>query len=338
MVKKNLDDISRELIGILSENGEGDPQSIIYREMMLNIGLIREEKFDTGELRLLHTAFKELRYALSVFRKYRGVRKAAVFGSARTPQHHHDFKMAESFGRGLAKAGWMLITGGASGIMEAAMVGAGARHCFGLNILLPFEQEANAIIKNNPKLMFFKYFFTRKLMFLKESDATVLFPGGFGTFDEGFESFTLVQTGKAKPRPLVLVDPRGSTFWSSILEVLRKNMEDGGLISPGDLELMRHFQDPESAVNEITEFYGNYHSSRFLKDAYLIRVRRHLDAKKLKRLNAEFADICVRGKFEKLKDLSLDDDKDPKLERIVFYFDRSGYGRLRKLIDVLNSF
>ena len=337
-MKKNLDDISRDLIGILSENGEGDPQSIIYREMMLNIGLIREEKFDTGELKLLHTAFKELRYALSVFRKYRGVRKAAVFGSARTPKHHHDFKMAESFGRGLAKAGWMLITGGASGIMEAAMVGAGARHCFGLNILLPFEQEANAIIKNNPKLMFFKYFFTRKLMFLKESDATVLFPGGFGTFDEGFESFTLVQTGKAKPRPLVLVDPRGSTFWSSTLEVLRKNMEDGGLISPGDLELMRHFQDPESAVNEITEFYGNYHSSRFLKDAYLIRVRRHLDAKKLKRLNIEFADICVRGKFEKLKDLSLDDDKDPKLERIVFYFDRSGYGRLRKLIDVLNSF
>src|SRR3989338_1920051 len=207
----------------MSDGEPQGPENEIYADMLFNIGQIREEKFDMGELRLLNTVFKELRYALKVFKPFRLVPKAAVFGSARTPKDHASFNFAADFGAKLAKKGWMIITGGASGIMEAAMVGAGAENSFGLNILLPFEQSANAVIMGNEKLIFFKYFFTRKLMFLKESQATVLFPGGLGTFDEGFESFTLVQTGKAKPRPLVLVDVPESVFWKSTLRLLKQN-------------------------------------------------------------------------------------------------------------------
>jgi hypothetical protein len=337
-MKKSPEYLRREILKLLDGIPPSTPEESVYLEMLFNVGLLREEKLDIAELRLLHTAFKELRYALTVFRRYRTTKKAAVFGSARTPKHHPDYRMAQEFGHRLAHNGWMVITGGASGIMEAVMEGAGARSSFGLNILLPFEQEANPIIKGNPKLMFFKYFFTRKLMFLKESDATVLFPGGFGTFDEGFESFTLVQTGKAKPRPLVVVDTPQSRFWDSILGVLKGNMEGGGLVSQGDFALMRHFQSPEAAVNEIVRFYSNYHSSRFLRDQYLIRLNRHLGAEELRALNRDFHDMLMKGgRFERMKDISDDDEKDPKLDRIVFPFDRSSFHRMRALIDRLNG-
>ncbi len=309
----------------------------LYQDMLFNVAQLRDEKLDMVEIRLLNTAFKELRYALKVFKPYRDVPKAAVFGSARTPVDHASYKFAERFGQRLAKKGWMIITGGASGIMEAAMIGAGAASSFGLNILLPFEQDANPVIKGNRKLIYFKYFFTRKLMFLKESAATVLFPGGFGTFDEGFESFTLVQTGKAKPRPIVLMDPPGSAFWRSTLKLFKQNMERDGLISPGDLSLMRHFQDENKAVEEITGFYGNYHSSRFLRDQYLVRLNNPLPEGVLHRLNREFKDLVTRGGFERLNDAAQDDIQDARLERIVFYFNRTHYSRLRQLIDVLNS-
>lgn len=217
------------------------------------------------------------------------------------------------------------------------MIGAGAKNSFGLNILLPFEQEANPTIRGNTKLVYFKYFFTRKLMFLKESQATVLFPGGFGTFDEGFESFTLVQTGKAKPRPLVAIDAPGSDFWRSTLGLLKKNMEGGGLISPLDLSLIRHFQSPDAAAREITHFYRNYDSSRFFKDQYLIRLRKPVSEADLKKAAAEFRTILTRGSFERLGDFRGDDNQDPSLERIVFHFDRSSYNGLRRLIDYFNS-
>ncbi len=309
----------------------------IFQDMLFNISLLREEKFDVVELRLLNTAFKELRYALKIFKPYRSVPKAAVFGSARTPKDHANFKLAEKFGEKLAKKGWMIITGGASGIMEAAMIGAGAKNSFGLNILLPFEQMANPVILGNKKLVYFKYFFTRKLMFLKESAATVLFPGGFGTFDEGFESFTLMQTGKAKPRPLVLIDTPESDFWVSMLALFKKNMEGGGLISKNDLTLMRHIQDPEKASQELVHFYSNYESSRFFKNQYLIRLRKPVSDKVLKKISQDFKDILEKGEFGRLKDISEDDNHDPSLERIVFHFDRSSYSRLRELIDLFNS-
>ncbi len=339
-MRKTERDFSRfknDLIELMGEHGPGPADSEVYSDMLYNIGLLRQENLDLSELRLLNTAFKELRYALKVFKPYRAIPKAAVFGSARTPKNHPAFKMAREFGKKIVKKGWMIITGGASGIMEAAMIGAGAQNSFGLNILLPFEQNANAVIMGNQKLIFFKYFFTRKLMFLKESQATVLFPGGFGTFDEGFESFTLVQTGKAKPRPIVLVDTPGSRFWSGAIHFFDSHMRKEGWISPNDLSLLRHFHDPQEAVDDVAGFYANYDSSRFLKDRYLVRVRKPISAAALETINTRFKDILSGGRFERLDDVTEDDNKDLSLHRIVFRFDRSSYARLRQLVDHVNT-
>jgi len=341
MDKARLESEYRGAVGAIVDLvlGEWPPMhdESIYQEMIFNVAQLREEKLDMGELRLMNTAFKELRYAMKVFKPYRLIPKAAVFGSARTAMDHSSFKFAESFGAKLARKGWMIITGGASGIMEAAMIGAGAEKSFGLNILLPFEQSANTIIQGNEKLIFFKYFFTRKLMFLKESQATVLFPGGFGTFDEGFESFTLVQTGKAKPRPLVLMDPPQSTFWKSTLKLMKANLEGEKLVSPQDFSLIRHIQDADQAVEELTRFYRNYDSSRFFKDKYLIRLRNPITDKVLQHINTHFSDILSKGYFERLQHAIDDDVKDSALHRVCFYFDKSSYSRLRQLIDYFNT-
>ncbi len=310
----------------------------LYHDLLHSIERIKQGKFDTVELRLINTALRELRYSISIFKEFLDAPKAAVFGSARTPSDHADYKIAKRFGAELSKRGWMTITGGASGIMEAAMVGAGAKNSFGLNIRLPFEQDANFIIKSNRKLMNFKYFFTRKLMFLKESAATVLFPGGFGTFDEGFESLTLVQTGKARPRPIVLIDHPGSDYWAILIDALKRTLERDRLITPGDLSLMRHYQDPEAAAEEIVRFYSNYHSSRFFDDRYLLRLKKPITAGQLKLINRDFKDLLASGHFMRLKNVKDDDEKDPALERIVFDFNRAGYFRLRALIDLTNSF
>ena len=334
---KDLSAFKKDLAELMENDFPSGAENEIFHDMLFNIGKLREEKLDILELRLLNTAFAELRYALRVFKPYRSAPKAAVFGSARLKPSHADFKLAMVFGKKLAKKGWMLITGGASGIMEAAMIGAGAKNSFGLNIMLPFEQQANSTILGNAKLVFFKYFFTRKLMFLKESQATVLFPGGFGTFDEGFESFTLVQTGKARPRPLVLVDTPKSLYWKSLLIYLKNNMQRGGLISRSDLSLMRHLQDADQAVDEVVTFYKNYDSSRFLRDRYLIRLKNPLSEKQMSFINRSFRDILSSGSFERLDDSQIEDEMGPELFRLLFNFDRSSYARLRQLIDYLNT-
>ncbi len=335
--RKDLTRFKKDLIELMEDRVPKGAEDEIFYDMLCNVGQIRQEKFGLVELRLLDSAFNELRYAMKVFKPYRDIPKAAVFGSARRPVNHDDFRLAAEFGKKLSKKGWMIITGGASGIMEAAMVGAGAANSFGLNIMLPFEQSPNYIIKGNSKLMYFKYFFTRKLMFLKESQATVLFPGGFGTFDEGFESFTLVQTGKAKPRPLVLLDTPKSSFWRSTLELLKSQMEDDGLVSVSDLTLMRHFHEADQGVKELLDFYSNYHSSRFLDNEYLIRVRKPLTDRQLQKMSIDFKGMLLKGGFERLADLKRDDNTDASLHRIVFHFDRYSYNRLRHLIDHLNS-
>lgn len=338
-IDRSFDELRKSVYEILdTTTAVAREEDHIYREMVLNIALLRNEELDTAELRLLNKAFRELRHAMRIFKQYRGIPKAAVFGSARTHKSHPDYLLAVEFGRKLAKKGWMIITGGASGIMEAAMVGAGVQKSFGLNILLPFEQEANTIIRGNSKLMYFKYFFTRKLMFLKESEATVLFPGGFGTCDEGYESMTLVQTGKARPRPIVLVDPPKSRFWKTTIAMLKQNMAKRGLIAAADLGLMRHVQDADAAVKEITSFYSNYHSSRFFKDWFLIRLRRKPTPAQLKEINRDFKDILKKGEFTLTGDIPEDDEKDPNLYRIHFHFDRSSFSRLRMLIDCFNGF
>lgn len=326
----------RELISFLQQESPQGMDEQIIQEMLSTVARLRDKDVELIDLKILGTALKELRYAFSVFKKYRGIPKVAVFGSARLPRHDIHYRLAQEFGKQISKKGWMVITGGANGIMEAAMRGAGADKSFGLNILLPFEQEANPIIRGNKKLMNFKYFFTRKLMFLKESDATVLFPGGFGTLDEGFESLTLVQTGKAKPRPLLLLDHPDSTYWNSLLQFFKYHLADGGMVNHHDLKLITHFQNAEAAADYIAHFYSNYHSSRFFGEHYLIRLRRPITDQQLAQLAVDFKDILTGGKFERLTDIEKDDEQDPKLARLIFSFDKYHYDRLHQLIEVLN--
>ncbi len=226
--------------------------------------LIRDAA-NRGDVKLLSTALKELRYAFKVFAPYRRRRKVTVFGSARLPLEHPACRQAVEFGRRLAQAGWMVITGAAQGIMEAGHVGAGRENSIGVNILLPFEQEANAIIAGDAKLMHLKYFFTRKLLFIKESDAIALFPGGFGTQDEGFEALTLVQTGKSHLFPIVMVDEPGGDYWQEWLRYVKDVLLFRKLISPEDLALFKVTDSVDEAVAEVLDFYRNYHSMRYVK-------------------------------------------------------------------------
>lgn len=292
-----------------------------------------------ADVKLLATALKELRYCLKVFAKYRGKRKVTVFGSARTPPAHPAFAAAEAFGRRIAADGWMVITGAGSGIMEAGHRGAGRENSFGLNILLPFEQSANTVVHGDPKLMTMRYFFTRKLMFIKESDAVVLFPGGFGTHDEAFEALTLIQTGKSHLFPVVLVDEPGGTYWATWVKFIEDDLLNRGYISPADRSLFRVADSVEAAAREVTDFYRVYHSMRYVRKHLVLRLRRRLSDELLGRINRDFADILAGGAFEQTAALP-EEANEPLLHempRLTFRFDRHAVGRLRQLVDVVNQ-
>jgi uncharacterized protein (TIGR00730 family) len=292
-----------------------------------------------GDVKLLATAVRELRYCFKVFAAYRGTRKATVFGSARTKPDHPAYHSAEEFARRLVEAGWMVITGAGSGIMEAGHRGAGRENSFGLNIILPFEQSANPIVHGDPKLVTMRYFFTRKLMLIKESDAIVLFPGGFGTHDEGFEALTLIQTGKSHIFPLVMVDEPGGGYW----KLWQRFIEDGllarGYISPPDTSLYRVTDSVEEAVKEVTGFYRVYHSMRYVRGDLVLRLRTRLSGYSLDQIQSGFGDILVGGEFEQVEALP-EEANEPELAnlpRLKFRFDRHAIGRLRQLIDVINT-
>ena len=292
------------------------------------------------DMKVITSALKELRYASRIFAPYRDRQKVTVFGSARTAPAAPEYQQAVAFGKAIVARGFMVITGGGEGIMGAAQRGAGRDHSFGLNIRLPFEQEPNDEIAGDPKLIHFKYFFTRKLCFMKESDAIALFPGGFGTHDEGFEALTLMQTGKSQPKPLVFVDrPRGN-YWKTWWRFVEDQLLDAGLIGKDDLALFKVTDDVEEAAAEIANFYRNYHSSRYVKDALVLRVKHPATAALLQTLNDRFAGLCVPGgKFRALPALP-EEKNEPELAelyRITFPFIRSNFGRLRALIDVLNQ-
>ena len=262
-----------------------------------------------------------------------------VFGSARTPPSHPAYAAAVEFGRLVAEAGWMVITGAAAGIMEAGHVGAGRDKSFGLNILLPFESSPNAVIHGDPKLMNMRYFFTRKLMLIKESDAVVLFPGGFGTHDEAFEALTLIQTGKSHLFPIVLVDEPGGTYWRRWQEFVEADLLGRGYVSPADLSLYKITDDPAEAVGEVTRFYRVYHSQRYVKGELVLRLRRPLTAATLGTLHADFADLLAAGRFEP-SDALPQEANEPALAglpRLRFRPVRTEQGRLRQLIDRLNA-
>ena len=321
-------------------NGDGPVGTeVLINEIHEIADRLLKDGASRGDVKILSRTLKELRYAFKVFARYRGRRKVSVFGSARSRQDHLSYQQAVEFGRTMADSGWMVITGASGGIMEAGHVGAGREHSMGVNILLPFEQEANAIIAGDPKLVHLKYFFTRKLLFVKESDAVALFPGGFGTMDEGFEVLTLVQTGKREMIPLVFVDEPGGDYWKNWENHVRKCLFARGYISQADLSLYKVTDNVQDAVAEILNFYRVFHSMRFVHDQLVLRLQRQLPSDLIERINHDFRDILVDGAFEQTGPLEEEagDDHLADLPRLVFHFDRKGLGRLRQLIDTINA-
>ena len=295
---------------------------------------------DRGDVRVIQTAIRELRYAFRLFAPYADHRKVSIFGSARTRPNSPEYQLAVEFGRKIKDAGFMVITGAGGGIMQAGHEGAGAENSFGANIRLPWEQAANPVIERDKKLVTFRYFFTRKLTFLRHSDAIVLFPGGFGTLDEGYEALTLMQTGKSRLMPLVLVDRPDGTYWKTWDAHIREHLLRNQLISPDDLKLYHLTNNIDHAVRVITRFYRNYHSTRFVKDLLVIRLKHEPTPSAIEALNEDFADIITGEPFHVSPPTpdEVEDDDLLQLPRIAFGFDRRSYGRLRQLIDVLNSF
>jgi uncharacterized protein (TIGR00730 family) len=315
-----------------------EPTAQYVRELMVTAIRLLEDDAPVADVRLINAAVRELRYAFRTFARYRGVRKVTTFGSARTTETEPAYQQAEEFSRRAAEAGFMVITGAGGGIMRACQAGAGRAHSFGVNIRLPFEQKPNEFIADDPKLMTFKYFFTRKLLFVKEADAVVMFPGGFGTLDEAYECLTLVQTGKAGPMPIVFVDAPGGRFWSSWLDYVRGHLLKGKLISEEDLALFRVTDDAAEAVEEIRGFYRVYHSSRYVGERLVLRLACAPRAPLLERMQLDFADLAAGGRFQLGTALPEEDvDETANLPRLVFPFNRVNFGRLRELIDFLNA-
>jgi uncharacterized protein (TIGR00730 family) len=291
-----------------------------------------------GDLKILSRTLRELRYAFKVFTPYRSRRKVTIFGSARTRPSDPSYQQAVEFGRSMAQNGWLVVTGAASGIMEAGHVGAGRENSMGLNIMLPFEQQSNAIIAGDPKLVHMKYFFTRKLMFVKECDAVCLLPGGFGTLDEGLEVLTLLQTGKRELVPVVMLDAPGGDFWQEFQRFVEKQLLARGLISPEDLHLYKLTDRLDVAVGEILQFFRVYHSMRYVKNRLVFRLTQHPSAELVESLNQHFSDILTDGQFEVTTALREEHDEPSviALPRLAFHFNRRNLGRLRQLIDCIN--
>ncbi|MEM9294924.1 MAG: LOG family protein [Planctomycetota bacterium] len=315
------------------------------REVVHTALKLHADGADGGEVKLISQSLKELRYALKVFRPYRNVRKVSIFGSARTPEDHPDYQACIAFGEAIAKRGWMVITGAGDGIMRAGHVGASRDASFGVSIRLPFETSANDVITGDEKLITFRYFFTRKLMFLWEASAVAMFPGGYGTQDELFEALTLIQTGKSPMAPVVLCDPPesegGIGYWKHWINYAEHSLLNGGFISPEDQSLYHAFQDPEAAADHLANFYRNYHSERFARDRHVLRIRRPLEDKQLEALQEEFAEALVLpdGKFEQSPGpLPQEHGEWPDLCRLHWPSTKRAYGTFRQLIDRINEF
>jgi uncharacterized protein (TIGR00730 family) len=326
------------ILGLLRSLGhDPDTAHALFAADMVRTALkFMQDGADTGQLKLVTAALKEMRYAYRVFNRYRGTKKISIFGSARTPETHPDYLAARRFGELIAREGWMAITGAGDGIMKAGHEGPSRDASFGLAIRLPSEQAANAVIDGDPKLINFRYFFTRKLMFTSNSHAIAVFPGGYGTQDELFEVLTLIQTGKSTMLPIVLVEGADGTYWSEWEKFSRDDLRRRGWISADDDCLYRRCATPEEAVKEVLGFYRRYRSSRFVRDRFVLRVDAPLSPAQLAALNAEFASIVRRGEIEQSGPFRIEDDS-PELPRVHFDFIRRDYAALRRLIDRVNA-
>jgi uncharacterized protein (TIGR00730 family) len=311
----------------------------LIEEMIVTALKMARDKMGTGDLKLISRSLKEMRYAAKVFATYRQFRKVCVFGSARTPPTEAQYKVAEEFAREMVAHDYMVITGGGDGIMGAAQRGAGRAHSFGLNIRLPFEQHANVTIDGDRKLINFNYFFTRKLNFVKETHAFALFPGGFGTMDEAFEVLTLMQTGKARIIPVVLLDQPNGTYWQTWMKFLTEHLFKFGYIDTEDFHLFRIVRNVREAVQDILHFYSVYQSSRWVGEQLVIRIGRKISNSALVALNREFSDIVRTGEIIQCSALR-QEKNEPEiwdLPRLVLRPHRRSFGRFRQLVDAINS-
>src|SRR5512140_3311930 len=323
-------ELRRRVLELIAFKGGGHNEENVA-DIIENALKLLSDVRDTGDVRVIQTALRELRYAFKLFAPYSAVRKVTIFGSARTLPTRMEYQQAVEFGRKVVQAGFMVITGAGAGIMHAGHEGAGPENSFGANIRLPWEQAANPVIREDKKLVTFKYFFTRKLIFIRHADAIALFPGGFGTMDEGYEALTLMQTGKSQLMPLVLIDRPGGTYWKTWDKHVREHLLRDQLISPDDLNLYRITDDTDQAVKLITRFYRNFHSSRFVKELLVIRLAHPPSDSAVTALNEDFSDIIVGPPIQRIEPTpdEVADDDHIRLARIGFGFNRRDYGRLR---------
>lgn len=331
-----VDDAIDELI----ELAGGVRHNDLVREMILSALKAGQEDNNRADLKLMNTTMKEMRFTGKIFGPYRNIKKVTVFGSARTQPEEPIYGLALQFGKKLAEAGYMVITGGGGGIMQAANEGAGPEHSFGVNIMIPFEQKPNPVVAGNPRLITYKYFFNRKVAFLKEADAVALFPGGFGTLDEAMETLTLLQTGKHNPIPLVLIEqPGNGTYWKRFLDFLKEELLEEEYISDTDFNMFECVDSVDKAVGTITAFYRRYHSLRYVNKKLVIRMLTPLTSSCIEDLNVHFSDILVpdgRICSSCLLQEETDEPETSDLPRLIVDFNFSDFGRLRSLIDEIN--
>ncbi len=335
--KTNIPEIDNQISSLVN-NHFASKNSDILRQMFTAVAKAGLESSDSGEMKLLNRNIKELRYAFRVFSEYRDVRKVVIFGSSRTKENQIEYQIAEEFARKIAQKGFMVMTGAGEGIMEASNKGAGKDNSFGINILLPRGQKPNKFISND-RLINFKYFFTRKLVFLKESDATVLFPGGFGTLDEGAEVLTLVQTGKSKPRPIIFLEPEETSFWNEWNNFIKNKLLKNNYISKEDLSLFQVVNNIDQAIEEIEHFYSVYHSIRFVKEKTVLRLKKPVPNERLQKINEVFKDILTDGVIAAGPPLEdeVKNNEYVELPRLIMLFNRKNFGRLMELIRFINK-
>ncbi|HEY7439969.1 MAG TPA: LOG family protein [Acidimicrobiia bacterium] len=333
--KPDLDVAIAELVELA---GPQHDASLIF-EMVTTAMKLAREGADRGDLKILNSAVKEMRYAFAVFAPYRRIRKAAIFGSARTLPDDPLYDQARNFAAALASNGWMVITGAGPGIMTAGVEGAGLDHAFGVSIRLPFETVPASLFGNDVKLVNFRYFFTRKLTFVKESSAFVLLPGGFGTLDEALETLTLLQTGKAPPAPVVLLDTPSGTYWQRWRDFVEVELAARGYVSPHDLCLVKVTDSIDEAIDEVVGFYANYHSIRFVGHDLVVRMRHEITDEHLRSLNARFAGFLEQGTIARspTTESELADNDQIDLPRLRFRFNRADWAGLREFVDALNE-
>ena len=330
-----------QMIADIVEKAGGDlKNNDLVQEIVTSALRMSREHADRGDLKIASAALKEMRYAFNVFEPYRNQRKASIFGSARTAIDHPLYDQARKMAAELVRNDWMVITGAGPGIMTAGIEGAGQEMSFGVGIKLPFESTTSQFITGDPKLINFRYFFTRKLMFMKESSGFVLMPGGFGTMDEGFELLTLVQTGKMMSVPIVFLDEPGGNYWQRWENFIHAELLEDSYISERDLNLYLVTDSVDGAISELTNFYKNYHSQRFVSGILVLRMRNAIPDAALAALNKDFAHIVAAGEIERCEpsDDERDDNDHLGLARLRMHFDKRHWADIRMLINRINEF